>query len=142
MCDHRESKRSLAGSSSAKVSTKTLSNGTSSFAVSKLPKTVSNSVFGVSRNRSRRKGDGACRALTGVANLRALRLLRPGGMLITCSCSYHVGEDLFMQMLAEAAADAGRAAQIVEKRAQSRDHPISLTVPETHYLKCVILRVL
>ena len=75
-------------------------------------------------------------------NLRALRLLRPGGMLITCSCSYHVGEDLFMQMLAEAAADAGRAAQIVEKRAQSRDHPISLTVPETHYLKCVILRVL
>ena len=64
-------------------------------------------------------------------NLRALRLLNPGGVLITCSCSYHVGEELFLDMLAEAARDAGRAVQIVEKRAQSRDHPILLTVPET-----------
>jgi 23S rRNA (cytosine1962-C5)-methyltransferase len=62
--------------------------------------------------------------------------------LITCSCSYHVGEELFLDMLAEAARDAGRAVQIVEKRAQSRDHPILLTVPETHYLKCIVARVM
>jgi 23S rRNA (cytosine1962-C5)-methyltransferase len=75
-------------------------------------------------------------------NLRALRLLNPGGMLITCSCSYHVGEGLFLETLAEAARDAGRVVQIVEKRAQSRDHPILLTVPETYYLKCVVARVM
>lgn len=75
-------------------------------------------------------------------NLRALRLLNPGGVLITCSCSYHVGEALFLEMLAEAARDAGRAVQIVEKRAQSRDHPILLTVPETYYLKCIVARVM
>jgi 23S rRNA (cytosine1962-C5)-methyltransferase len=75
-------------------------------------------------------------------NLRALRLLNPGGMLITCSCSYHVGEELFLETLADAASDAGRAVQIVEKRTQSRDHPILLTVPETYYLKCIALRVM
>jgi 23S rRNA (cytosine1962-C5)-methyltransferase len=75
-------------------------------------------------------------------NLRALRLLNPGGVLITCSCSYHVGEELFLGVLAEAARDAGRAVQIVEKRAQSRDHPILLTVPETYYLKCIVARVM
>ena len=75
-------------------------------------------------------------------NLRALRLLNPGGVLITCSCSYHVGEELFLDMLAEAARDAGRAVQIVEKRAQSRDHPILLTVPETYYLKCIVARAM
>lgn len=75
-------------------------------------------------------------------NLRALRLLNPGGVLITCSCSYHVGEELFLDMLADAARDAGRAVQIVEKRAQSRDHPILLTVPETYYLKCIVARVM
>lgn len=75
-------------------------------------------------------------------NLRALRLLRPGGMLITCSCSYHVGEELFLEMLTDAACDAGRQVQLVEKRTQSRDHPILLTVPETYYLKCVVLRVM
>jgi 23S rRNA (cytosine1962-C5)-methyltransferase len=75
-------------------------------------------------------------------NLRALRLLNPGGVLITCSCSYHVGEALFLDMLAEAARDARRATQIVEKRAQSRDHPILLTVPETYYLKCIVARVM
>src|SRR5215475_3497053 len=75
-------------------------------------------------------------------NLRALRLLNPGGVLITCSCSYHVGEGLFLDVLAEAARDAGRAVQIVEKRTQSRDHPILLTVPETYYLKCVVARVM
>ena len=75
-------------------------------------------------------------------NLRALRILSPGGVLVTCSCSYHVGEDLFMELLTQAARDAGRQIQIIEKRTQSRDHPILLTVPETHYLKCVVLRVM
>src|SRR5262252_7915608 len=75
-------------------------------------------------------------------NLRALRLLNPGGVLITCSCSYHVGEGLFLETLAEAARDAGRDVQIVEKRTQSRDHPILLTVPETYYLKCIVARVM
>jgi len=75
-------------------------------------------------------------------NLRALRLLNPGGVLITCSCSYHIGEELFLKTLAEAARDAGRDVQIVEKRAQSRDHPILLGVPETYYLKCIVARVM
>lgn len=75
-------------------------------------------------------------------NLRALRLLAPGGILVTCSCSYHVNENLFLEMLTEAARDSGRTVQIVEKRTQSRDHPILMTVPETHYLKCVILRTI
>jgi 23S rRNA (cytosine1962-C5)-methyltransferase len=74
-------------------------------------------------------------------NLRALKLLNPGGVLITCSCSYHVTENMFLNVLADAANDAGRTLQIIEKRSQSRDHPILLTVPETGYLKCVILRV-
>lgn len=74
-------------------------------------------------------------------NLRALRLLNPGGILITCSCSYHVDEELFLEMLKDAAQDAGRMIQIVEKRTQGRDHPILLTVPETYYLKCIVLRV-
>ncbi len=75
-------------------------------------------------------------------NLRALRILNPGGVLITCSCSYHVGEELFLEMLLEAARDSGRQVQIVEKRTQGRDHPILLTVPETYYLKCIVLRVI
>ena len=74
-------------------------------------------------------------------NLRALKLLTAGGTLITCSCSYHVSEDLFLGILAEAANDAHRRLQIVEKRTQSTDHPILLGVPETYYLKCVIARV-
>ncbi len=73
-------------------------------------------------------------------NLRALRLLAPGGVLLTCSCSYNVDEPLFLQVLAEAAADARAHVTILEKRMQGRDHPVLLTVPETFYLKCVILR--
>lgn len=76
------------------------------------------------------------------ANLRAIKLLNPGGILITCSCSYHVHEGMFMEMLAEAANDAGRLLQVIEKRTQGRDHPILLTVPETYYLKCAIVRVI
>lgn len=75
-------------------------------------------------------------------NLRALRLLRPGGCLITCSCSYHVREADFEQILAEAAADAGATVGVVEKRRQARDHPVILGVPETYYLKCFVLRKL
>ena len=73
-------------------------------------------------------------------NLRALRLLAPGGHLVTCSCSYNVSEEMFGNVLHAAAADAGLAVAIVEKRMQSRDHPVVVGVPETHYLKCFILR--
>ena len=73
-------------------------------------------------------------------NLRALRLLRPGGFLVTCSCSYHLDEATFGQVLYEAALDAGVQVAVVEKRMQGRDHPVVLGVPETYYLKCLILR--
>jgi 23S rRNA (cytosine1962-C5)-methyltransferase len=75
-------------------------------------------------------------------NLRALKILNPGGALITCSCSFHVSEADFLEVIASAALDAHRTVMVVERRTQSRDHPILLTVPETHYLKCLILRVL
>ena len=75
-------------------------------------------------------------------NLRALKLLRPGGCLITCSCSYHVHEGDLEGILADAAADAGATVSVVEKRRQARDHPILLGVPETYYLKCFVLRKL
>ena len=75
-------------------------------------------------------------------NLRALKVLEPGGCLVTCSCSYHVSEADLEKILAAAAADAGTAATIVEKRRQSRDHPVLLGVPETYYLKCFVLRKL
>lgn len=73
-------------------------------------------------------------------NLRALKLLVPGGYLVTCSCSYHVDEATFGQIVYEAAADARVPVMVVEKRMQSRDHPVLLGVPETYYLKCFILR--
>lgn len=74
-------------------------------------------------------------------NLRAMKLLALGGMLITSTCSYHMSEDAFLNVLAEAAADAGRCAQIIERRMQARDHPVLVSMPETHYLKCMILRI-
>jgi 23S rRNA (cytosine1962-C5)-methyltransferase len=73
-------------------------------------------------------------------NLRAMRLLSPGGHLITCSCSYHVDEEMFAAMLHEASADSHTPVAIVEKRMQGRDHPVLVGVPETYYLKCFILR--
>jgi 23S rRNA (cytosine1962-C5)-methyltransferase len=75
-------------------------------------------------------------------NLRALRLLNPGGYLVTCSCSYNVDEATFGQVLYEAAVDSHTAVTVVEKRMQGRDHPVLLGVPETYYLKCFILRKL
>jgi len=73
-------------------------------------------------------------------NLRAMRLLSPGGYLITCSCSYNVNEEMFEAVLHEASADSRTQVSMVEKRMQGRDHPVLVGVPETHYLKCFILR--
>jgi 23S rRNA (cytosine1962-C5)-methyltransferase len=75
-------------------------------------------------------------------NLRALKLLKPGGYLITCSCSYHVSEALLLQILAEAANDARKSIVVAERRMQAQDHPVLLTMPETLYLKCLIARVI
>jgi 23S rRNA (cytosine1962-C5)-methyltransferase len=72
-------------------------------------------------------------------NLRAMKMLRPGGVLVTCSCSFAVSEQDFLDVLNEAAQDAHRSVRILEKRTQARDHPILLGVPETYYLKCVVL---
>jgi 23S rRNA (cytosine1962-C5)-methyltransferase len=74
-------------------------------------------------------------------NLRALKLLHPGGVLITCTCSYHVSEELFLEILNQAGIDARRRMQLIEKRMQAADHPVLLGVPETYYLKCLIARV-
>lgn len=74
-------------------------------------------------------------------NLRAMKLLKAGGILITCSCSYNFSEDLLLSVLRDAARDVGRRAILLEKRTQSRDHPILLAMPETHYLKCFVLQV-
>jgi 23S rRNA (cytosine1962-C5)-methyltransferase len=75
-------------------------------------------------------------------NLRALKLLKPGGFLVTCSCSYHVNEAAFAEVIFDAALDAKTSVSVVEKRMQGRDHPIVLGMPETYYLKCFILRKL
>lgn len=75
-------------------------------------------------------------------NVKALRLLAPGGTLITCSCSHHLSEADLLALVAEAARDAGRTLRVLERRTQAADHPILLAVPETHYLKCLILEAL
>jgi 23S rRNA (cytosine1962-C5)-methyltransferase len=75
-------------------------------------------------------------------NLRALKMLRPGGVLITCSCSFAVSEQDFFAVLNEAAQDAHRSVRVLEKRTQAKDHPILLGVPETFYLKCFVLSVI
>lgn len=74
-------------------------------------------------------------------NLRALKMLKPGGVLVTCSCSFHVAEADFLDMLRAASFDARRTLIVLERRGQSQDHPVLLSVPETGYLKCVILAV-
>lgn len=75
-------------------------------------------------------------------NRRALQLLEPGGLLLTCSCSYHVNEEEFEAVVANAAADSGITAQIVERRSQAADHPVRLGMPETRYLKTLVIRKL
>lgn len=75
-------------------------------------------------------------------NLRALKLLSSGGVLVTCTCSYHVSEELFLEIVNQAAIDAHRRVQVIEKRMQASDHPVLLGLPETYYLKCVIARVM
>jgi 23S rRNA (cytosine1962-C5)-methyltransferase len=82
------------------------------------------------------------RALAGYKeiNLRAMRILAPGGVLFTCSCSYHVSRTIFLDMLADAARDAGRRLQLLAVTGASRDHPEIVTVPETGYLKGALLR--
>jgi 23S rRNA (cytosine1962-C5)-methyltransferase len=74
-------------------------------------------------------------------NLRALKMLRNGGVLVTCSCSFHVSEEDFLSMLSSAALDARRNLHVIEKRMQSADHPVLLNVPETHYLKCLVCSI-
>jgi len=75
-------------------------------------------------------------------NLRALKLLKENGVLVSCTCSYHVSEELFLEIITAAARDAHRKLQIVEKRMQASDHPVLAGMPETLYLKCVIARVI
>jgi 23S rRNA (cytosine1962-C5)-methyltransferase len=90
--------------------------------------------------KSRRDLDAAARGYKEI-NLRALRLLDTGGVLVTCSCSHHMSEAMLYEVIAQAALDAGKTLRALERRTQASDHPILLTVPETLYLKCLILEV-
>lgn len=90
--------------------------------------------------KSRKALDDAARGYKEI-NLRALRLLGAGGVLVTCSCSHHLSEAALFEIVAAAALDAGKTLRVLERRTQAADHPILLTVPETHYLKCLILEV-
>jgi len=89
--------------------------------------------------KSKRAVEGALSGYKEI-NLRAFKMLRPGGILVTCSCSHHVSRTEFLEMLTSAAMDARRQVRVVEERGQSVDHPVLLGVPETSYLKCVILQ--
>ncbi len=91
--------------------------------------------------KSRGALEGATRGYKEI-NLRALRLLAKGGTLVSCSCSHHMTEAHFLEIIAAAALDCGKQLRVLERRTQSQDHPILLTVPETHYLKCLIFEVL
>jgi len=91
--------------------------------------------------KSRANLDAALRAYREI-NYKALKLLAAGGVLITCSCSHHVAESTLLELVASAALSAGRTLRVLERRTQASDHPILLTVPETHYLKCLILQPL
>ncbi|MBV9226265.1 MAG: SAM-dependent methyltransferase, partial [Acidobacteriaceae bacterium] len=91
--------------------------------------------------KSRSAVEGAARGYKEI-NLRALRLLNKGGVLVSCSCSHHMSEAHLLEIVAAAALDTGKQLRVLERRTQSQDHPILLTVPETHYLKCLILEVL
>jgi 23S rRNA (cytosine1962-C5)-methyltransferase len=91
--------------------------------------------------KSRRAVEDAARGYKDI-NFRALRLLDSGGVLVTCSCSHHMSEGAFFEVIAQAALDAGKTLRALERRTQASDHPILLTVPETMYLKCLVLEVL
>jgi 23S rRNA (cytosine1962-C5)-methyltransferase len=91
--------------------------------------------------KSRKQLEDAARGYKEI-NLRALRLLDAGGILVTCSCSHHMSESMLFEIVAEAAIDVGKTLRVLERRTQAADHPILLTVPETHYLKCLILEVM
>lgn len=91
--------------------------------------------------KSRSAREGALRGYKEI-NRRALQLLSPGGVLITCSCSHHVSEAALLELIAEAALETNRTLRVLERRTQSQDHPILLTVPETLYLKCLIFEVI
>ncbi len=91
--------------------------------------------------KSRGALEGATRGYKEI-NLRALRLLDRGGILVSCSCSHHMSEAHLLELVAAAALDCGKQLRVLERRTQSQDHPILLTVPETHYLKCLIFEVL
>jgi 23S rRNA (cytosine1962-C5)-methyltransferase len=90
--------------------------------------------------KSKRAAEGAIRGYKEL-NLRAMKMLRPGGTLVTCSCSHHVPLVEFMEAIASAASDAKRRVQVLETRGAAPDHPSVVTLPETNYLKCVICRV-
>lgn len=90
--------------------------------------------------KSKRAVEGALRGYKEM-NLRALRMLEPGGTLVTCSCSHHVGREEFVDVVAAAASDVQRRVQVLEIRGAAPDHPEVLTLPETGYLKCLICRV-
>jgi 23S rRNA (cytosine1962-C5)-methyltransferase len=90
--------------------------------------------------KSRGALEGAIRGYKEI-NYRALRMLDSGGILVTCSCSHHMSEAELLQTVASAALDARKTLRVLERLTQSKDHPILLTVPETHYLKCLVLEV-
>ncbi len=90
--------------------------------------------------RSRHALEGAIAGYKEI-NLRAMKLLRPGGFLVSCSCSQHVGERLFLEMLASAAADSRRTVRLLEMRSQAHDHPTLIVAPEGRYLKFMVLQV-
>lgn len=91
--------------------------------------------------KSRSSLDAALRAYREI-NFKALKLLAPGGVLVTCSCSHHLAEAALLEVVASAALSTGRTLRVLERRTQAGDHPILLTVPETHYLKCLVLQAL
>ena len=91
--------------------------------------------------KSRRAAEGALRGYKEL-NLRAVKMLRPGGTLVTCSCSHHVTLEDLTRAVQSAAADASARVQVLEVRGAAPDHPHILTLPETGYLKCLILRVI
>jgi len=91
--------------------------------------------------KSRQNLDAAIRGYKEI-NRRALELLGSGGILVTCSCSHHLSEATLLELVASASLDTRKKLRVLERRMQSQDHPVLLTVPETLYLKCLILEVI